>query len=80
MKTKRVKNGAVKIKGKRYPVMDCAEWVAQDEGGDWFCYSVRPYLRDFSWCYPVAPSAKYDHILAASPRKNWRKSLRRLKR
>ena len=77
MKTKRVKNGTVKIRGKRYPVPEWAAYVAVDQDGGAWCYDGRPKEGTDSWW----PDGDMDNQrIGFAKRKQWSQSLRRLKR
>jgi len=50
-----------------------ANWIAQDDGGEWFAFEGMPRIVDGVWDYD---DKKRDIIAFCEPSDNWKDSLR----
>jgi len=60
---------------RKMVVPDWANWIAQDQGGDWFVYEFVPVENQFGW---EAPDGKEVHLYEGLPKKAWRRTLQRI--
>lgn len=61
--------------GCHYPAW--VNWVAQDENGSWWGFSVEPLQYDQGWYENEVGS--YILLKKTEPNKNWQHSLHRIK-
>lgn len=56
---------------------DWVHWIAQDEDGRWWGYSIEPLQHDHGWYENEVGS--YILVLKEEPNKQWKQSLQKVK-
>ena len=56
---------------------DWVNWIAQDEDGHWWGYSVEPLQHDHGWYENEV--GNYILLAKEAPNKNWKQSLQKIK-
>ncbi len=56
---------------------DWVNWIAQDEDGHWWGYSVEPLQHDHGWYENEV--GNYILLTKEAPNKHWKQSLQKIK-
>jgi len=69
----------MKTTNLKIKLSDWAEWVAQDQDGEWWELECKPELSkdcdEFIWIFSAG---RHSHIITGQPNPNWRETLRKV--